>query len=238
MIVIVGKGNVGTHLFDALKEKTLTVNVDSRNLNEIPDEADIIIIAVSDGAIEEVARSIPERKAIIAHTSGSIPMNVLPDKGKGVGVFYPLQTFTKGVPLNYSEIPLFLEASNPEILKELKKTGSHFSNHIHEADSKTRKELHLASVFACNFTNALASISERLLKESGIDFSALLPLMRQTVDKLSRLSPSKAQTGPAVRGDEKVMQKHLEMLEGHPDLQTIYKLMSQEIIRTKDKNEI
>lgn len=227
MIAIVGRGNVATHLFEALSNKTEVCMVNPRTLDSLPLDADIILISVSDNAISEIAKKIPQSDAIIAHTSGSIPLEALDTSHNRTGVFYPLQTFTKGVSLDYREIPFFIEGSSPEVIKKLKNLGSLISNNVNMADSEQRKKLHLASVFACNFTNALAGISKQILEEAGIDFSTLIPLMKQTVNKLENLTPEKAQTGPAVRGDSIVIDTHLKMLENQPEFQKIYSLLTQ-----------
>ena len=231
MVAIIGRGNVASHLYTALKEKTKVVLVNPRTLENLPDNSELILISVRDNAIHEVVNKLMPTNTIIAHTSGSIPMSVLEGKTKHFGVFYPLQTFTKDVEMPYDDIPVFIEGSNPYTVEMLKQFASLFSTNIREADSEGRKQLHLASVFACNFTNALAAIAEDLLKDSGIDFSALLPLMKQTVKKLGKLTPKEAQTGPARRRDTKVMETHLKMLESKPDLQKIYSLLSAQITK-------
>ena len=232
MIAIVGNGNVANHLYKAFKDKTEVVKVNSRTLEEFPENPDIVLISVSDNAIEEVCEKIPDTGAIIAHTSGSIPLTIL--KGNKTGVFYPLQTFSKGVDLNYKEIPVFIEGSSPDVVAKLKETASIFSEIIEEADSESRKKLHLASVFACNFTNALAGISEKILNKSGIGFHVILPLMKQTINKLEKVSAKEAQTGPAVRGDSKVISQHLQMLETQPLFHDIYKQLTLLIQKEKD----
>ena len=226
MVTIIGRGNVASHFYEALKYKTEVCMVNPRTLENLPENSDYIILAVSDNSINELAERIPTSNAIIAHTSGSIPMDVLKKTGNNYGVFYPLQTFTKGLKLNYSEIPVFIEGSSNYSVSKLKDLAALFSNDIREADSDKRRKLHLASVFACNFTNKLAGIANNILRETDIDFSALLPLMKQTVDKLAYLSPEESQTGPAVRGDTTVMEKHLMMLDKQPELQDLYKTLS------------
>lgn len=226
MIAIVGSGNVATHLYKALEDKTKVVMVNPRTLEELNSDVDIILLCVSDDAIKEVSDRIGETGALLAHTSGSVPLSVLAGKGSESGVFYPLQTFSKGVELNYREIPLFIEASSKEGLKKLRQIGELLSDNIHEADSESRRKLHLASVFACNFTNALAGIADGLLMDSGFDIKVILPLLKQTIDKLHLLSPKEAQTGPAKRGDSEVMESHLKMLEEKPRLKELYSLMS------------
>lgn len=229
MIAIIGSGNVAVHLYKALSDKVPTLLINPHTLEGLPKDADIILIAVADKAIEEVAGKIKNKNSVVAHTSGSIPMDVLKNVGKNIGVFYPLQTFSKGREINYKEIPLFLEGNSSEIIFKLKKLGSLFTNNIYEADSAKRKKLHLASVFACNFTNALASVSEKLLENTGYDFKVLHPLMKETIQKLETLSPGEAQTGPAVRKDEKVIEDHKKMLEDQPDLKLLYSIFSDYI---------
>lgn len=227
MIAIIGRGNVASHLYKALKDKTEVCLVNSHSLEGFPPNPEIILICVSDDAIDQVANKIPSGNSIIAHTSGSVPMRVLEKKGFKAGVFYPLQTFSKDAELNYKEIPVFIEGSTKDVVESLKKLASIFSDDVREADSDARKQLHLASVFACNFTNALASISKDLISQSKIDFSALLPLMKQTIEKLRYLSPKEAQTGPAVRKDLKVIESHLKMLGNKPEIQELYSRLTK-----------
>lgn len=229
MVAIIGRGNVATHLFKALNGKTEVTLVDPHTLSNLPAKTDMTLLCVSDNAIPEVLDKIPVGEGIIAHTSGSISVDTLKGKSPDFGVLYPLQTFTKDLEMKYDNIPVFIEGSNNHTVIELKKIASLFSNDIREANSEARKRLHLSSVFACNFTNALAAMADDLLKESGIEFSALLPLLHQTIDKLEILSPQKAQTGPAIRGDSKVINAHLDMLESDPGLKNIYSVLSSYI---------
>ena len=229
MIAIIGHGNVACHLEKALKDKVDIAMVNSRTLENLPENPDVILLCVSDNAISEVFEKIKDHEAIIAHTSGSIPMSALNrNKGK-FGVFYPLQTFSKNSNLSYSEIPVFIEGNSEETVNKLKELACLFSNNINEADSTKRKNLHLASVFACNFTNALAGIAGDILKDSDLDFSIILPLLKETVRKLGTLTAAEAQTGPAKRGDTKVINEHLSMLKGKEQLQQIYSLLTQYI---------
>ena len=235
MIAIVGSGNVATNLYKALSPHKEVTLVNPHTLANLPQKAEIIILCVSDNAISEVANNIGHTEALIAHTSGSVSIQSLENVSEKIGVLYPLQTFTKEDSLNYKEIPVFIEGNSDDTVKDLKKLASVFSEDIREADSETRRQLHLASVFACNFVNALAGISKNILKESNIDFSVLLPLMKQTINKLQYLSPEKAQTGPAVRGDKNVMETHVKMLEDQPELKNIYTILSDYIINTRNK---
>lgn len=231
-ISIIGRGNVASHLYKALREKADTTIVNPRTLANLPDKSDIILISVSDDAISQIVNQLPHTNAIVAHTSGSVPMSDLSCLGSHIGVLYPLQTFTKDVDLNYSEIPVFIEGSSPDVLSSLKIIASLFSDDVREASSEERKKLHLASVFTCNFTNCLAGIGEKILEGSNISFSVMLPILRQTVKKLERMSAKQAQTGPAKRGDQKVMKSHLEMLSSEPELKKLYNLMSELIIKS------
>lgn len=234
MIAIVGQGNVASHLYEALRERVKISPVNSHSPQELPEGTEIVILAVSDDAIKDVASKIPDTGALVAHTSGSVDIDVLKNKFHNSGVFYPLQTFTKDVGLNYKEIPVFVEGSSKENAKKLKSLANLFSENVKEIDSENRRKLHLASVFANNFTNALASISEDLLSDTNIDFRDLLPLMKAGIKKLETLSPREAQTGPAKRGDTGIIGKHLEMLKNQPRLQAIYSLLTEEIM---DRNK-
>ncbi|MDE6578545.1 MAG: DUF2520 domain-containing protein, partial [Muribaculaceae bacterium] len=168
--------------------------------------------------------------------SGSIPATVLQNKADRYGVCYPMQTFTKGVDMDYSSIPFFVEGDTDQTLSALKSLAALISESVMEADSEKRRLLHLASVFACNFTNHLIHIADTLLQEKGMDYKVLLPLIRQTVNKLSSASPAESQTGPAARNDLTVVNRHLEMLEDKPQLRNIYKEITDSIITQHELN--
>ena len=233
MIAIIGRGNVASHLYTAIKPLKDVCLVNPHSFEGLPESPELILISVSDDAISKVVNNLPLKQFPIAHTSGSVSMDVLRGKSKNYGVFYPLQTFTKGIAMDYKDIPIFLEASNETMMIKLKEIASVFSNHILEADSEARKKLHLASVYACNFVNALAGIATELLKDSKIDQSVLIPLMEQTVRKLQLVSPQLAQTGPAVREDYKVIKSHLDMLENKPACRDVYSILTELIINSK-----
>lgn len=237
-IAIIGSGNVATHLAKAFENKADVTLVNPHTPEEIPHRCDIAIICVKDSMIQQVAQKLSGRASILAHTSGSIPMDALAGCAEMTGVFYPLQTFTKDVDLDYSEIPVFIEGDTPEAVETLSALAASVFGSVAEADSEARKRLHLASVFACNFTNALLGISSDILAGSGLDFSVMLPLIRQTIGKLSSLSPAEAQTGPAVREDWNVMQKHLQMLSPTPDIQSAYRILSSLIISRKKNHKL
>lgn len=236
-IAIIGRGNVAGHLAEALAGKADAVVVNPHTLEELPDDADIILISVNDDAIREVALKCVvtlgnHANTLIAHTSGSVGIEVLNGCSDKTGVFYPLQTFSRNVPLEYHEIPFFIEGSDTEASDRLADLARMISGHVYEADSDKRRRLHIAAVFACNFSNYLVSVADTLLQEQDMDYRVLLPLLKETVRKLEKVSPADAQTGPAARGDRKVITKHLQALSPHPDFRQIYSLLSESIINT------
>lgn len=235
-ISIIGAGNVGSYLAGWLETDHNVTLVSSRTLDNLPSESDVIIIATKDDVIPEVAEKVRGKAGLIAHTSGSVPGSVLDGCADKTGVFYPLQTFTKGVEMEKSEVPVFIEGSDGVAARTLSDIARTFTGNIFHAGSEQRKKLHVAAVFACNFTNALIGMADGLLKEDGFDYTVLLPLIRQTIGKLSSIDPEKAQTGPAARGDRRVVESHIRMLESHPEYQEIYRTISQFIMKKQKKN--
>lgn len=234
-IAITGSGNVGTHLAKALGGKADVSLVNPRTLAGMPHDCDLAIVAVKDDAVARVTDSLRGLAPVIAHTSGSVPMQPAGD-GSRTGVIYPMQTFTKGVAMDYSNIPVFVEGCDSGTEELLTDVARMFSANVSHADSDGRKRLHLAAVFACNFTNCLAGISAEILSGSGIDFSVMLPLMDQAVAKLHTTSPGEAQTGPAARNDREVMHRQLAMLADKPQLAEIYRLLSDRIMASSIKS--
>ncbi|MBD5356418.1 MAG: DUF2520 domain-containing protein [Bacteroides sp.] len=234
-VAIIGTGNVASHLCKALEDKVSVFQVNPHSFEGMPPHTDIIIISVKDSAVSEVAANLPENDSIVVHTSGSVPMTVLAPFASRFGVFYPLQTFTKDVPLNYSEIPFFIEGNTLETSSALSHLATLISPYVHSADSESRKILHLASVFACNFSNALIGVAANILTEAGMDYHILLPLLRQTIAKLETMAPTEAQTGPAARKDLQVIDAHMKMLDkkGDPAVTKIYESLSNLIINKK-----
>ncbi len=199
-------------------------------------EADLYILAVSDNALEEVLDSGRFRqKGLVVHTSGSVSMNVFEGRSINYGVIYPLQTFTRGKTVSFKEIPLLIEANHSQNLAKLELVAAMISDVVHHADSETRLQMHLAAVIASNFPNHLFSIAEELLNEKGLSFDMLKPLIRETLSKAMIMPPRDAQTGPAIRGNIGVIEKHLEMLLPHPDIREIYRLISEHILATRNK---
>lgn len=236
-ICIIGRGNVATHLnkaFSALHEVAIA---DPHNSADWPRDADLYIISVTDSAIESVASEIntDNKDAVVAHTAGSVEMDTIQKYHTNAGVFYPMQTFSKNIELSYSEIPIFIEGANRKVADTLSNAAS-FSRNVRETDSAMRQRLHLASVFACNFTNRLWDIADHLLKEFDLDISILQPLINETTRKIRRVSPHDAQTGPAVRFDKPTIDKHLSELSSKPEYFKIYDILTQSI-QKRDTDE-
>ena len=243
-IVLLGAGNVGIHLCRALqnKENLQLIQWYNRSLNSLEKEsvpfaitqnlndiiqADLYIISVSDSVIPAISKALEGKKGIIAHTAGSISMEVL-GAHENHGIFYPLQTFSKQKEVDFNQIPLCLEANQQENLNLLNKVAQAIGGPVHLIDSAQRKALHVAAVFVNNFTNYLYTIGEELCNAHKVPFSVLQPLIAETADKIKHLPPSLAQTGPAARGDQKILEDHLLYLtkESH---QKIYQLISASI---------
>ena len=224
-VIIIGKGNVATHLTNAfLKAENVSVTqINSRKLVGIP-QVDITIIAVSDDAIETVSSKI--KNSFVVHTSGSVALSSLKNSGNK-GVFYPLQTFSKNKKVDFSEIPFCLEAENDEDYLILEKLAKSIGNKVLSVNSEQRKALHVAAVFVNNFTNHLYKIGSDICKENNVPFEVLQPLIKETVAKIETLSPKKAQTGPAIRNDQKTIKKHLDLLSENQ--QEIYTILTKSI---------
>jgi predicted short-subunit dehydrogenase-like oxidoreductase (DUF2520 family) len=206
------------------------------DLNEIITDADLYIFSLKDTVLPEVIPYVKPNDGLWVHTAGSVPIEVFEGYAKRYGVFYPLQTFTKKRKVKLDETPIFLEVNNPDDMKMLKKIAIALSGKAQEMDSAKRERIHLAAVFACNFTNHMYFLAGKILEEQGLSHEVLLPLIAETADKINDLSPSEAQTGPAARFDKVIMDKQLAML-GEPAMQTIYKLLSQSIYSEKLQNE-
>lgn len=205
------------------------------NINELP-AARVVIISVADDAIEDVARAVVERfpRALVAHTAGSVPMDVLKRAGAtNYGVFYPMQTFTKQRAADFTKLTIFVEGSDEESLTSLETLALQLTANVKRATSEQRKYLHIAAVFACNFANAAYCMAAELLETNALPFEAMLPLIDETAEKVHKIAPVDAQTGPARRGDKVVTNSHLSMLDGR--LKEIYALVSDYIAVTAKK---
>jgi predicted short-subunit dehydrogenase-like oxidoreductase (DUF2520 family) len=198
-------------------------------------DADLYIIAVSDRAVGEVAEALQRRKdSIVVHTAGSVEMDALGDGDRGV--LYPFQTFTAGRRVDFSAVPLFIEGSDEEVTQAIEHVANALSHRVYRASSKRRREIHLTGVFACNFVNALYSMATDLLSErEGLPFDVLRPLIEETAAKaVEAQHPRDVQTGPAVRGDKAVAERHTAMLTDE-NQQELYKLLTEYIWQTSRK---
>ncbi|WP_036384423.1 Rossmann-like and DUF2520 domain-containing protein [Muricauda sp. MAR_2010_75] len=242
-IVILGTGNIAKHLVGALSKakEVRLAQVVGRNQEQLlwfsgfapisTDfgaimDADVYLIAVKDDAIVEVSKHLSDKKGIVAHTSGAAEMDSLPMENRGV--FYPLQSFTEGRPLDFKSIPFCIEAHRKQSAEILKALASRLSDNVYDIDSQQRKKLHLAAMFVSNFSNYLYGVGEKLCLEEGLPFDLLKPLIRETAEKVQVMPPKEAQTGPARRGDQKTMQAHLSLLKDEKQIE-LYKLFSEAI---------
>lgn len=232
-ISIIGRGNVGSHLYKAFAEAGVEVQlVNSRTLEGLREDNDVYMICVKDDVISDTCKAIVTavkgKLPIIVHTAGTKPMSLLEGKAERYGVFYPMQTFTKEKELSYVNIPIFLEASDNETLKTLKELAEKVFSNVKVLSSEERKKLHIAAVFCSNFTNHMVTLADEELQEIGLDYTVMLPLLDEVVSKLHELHPLKAQTGPAVRGDMSVVNEHLLQIKDETRRE-IYKAISESI---------
>ena len=247
-VVLIGAGHMAHHLGKALKRsnnkllKIINRSADvgerlafelgcqfSTDFNSIPERTDVVIIAVKDDAVAEVANQISCNGIIVAHTSGSIPMSALENSSDKIGVFYPLQTMHKGADVDMSEVPFCIEGNskwNEGVLLELARS---LSDNVQVLNSEQRKVSHVAAVFACNFTNHFYALSEEILEQNGMSLDILIPLIKKTASNIITNHPKSLQTGPAKRNDKKVMEEHMEMLS--PELKKLYADISESIIK-------
>ncbi|GAA4272084.1 Rossmann-like and DUF2520 domain-containing protein [Aquimarina gracilis] len=243
-VVILGAGNVAQHLYAAfLKQKSINViqcynrkgvllhpnqnkNTITQDINLLK-EADIYVLAVSDDAIKKVALQLPFKGKLVVHTSGSVPIEMLDNSNKK-GVFYPLQTFSKDKDVDFSTVPFCLEAENEDDLKLLKDLAGSLSKKVYKISSEQRNVLHVSAVFVNNFTNHLFSVGNDICQEHNIPFEILHPLILETTNKITKMPPSEAQTGPAIRKDNQTIERHLNILS-HASQKELYKILTKAI---------
>jgi len=247
-IVLIGAGNVGTQLGLALRDAGFTIEqvysktdasaktlskklkcAHTSSLKKINVTSDLYLIAVKDDAITDIAKKLRLKNKVVVHTSGSAEMNVLKKISNAYGVFYPLQTFSKDRKIDLKEIPICVEGNNARTEKIILNIANSISNNVHKTNSHQRAAIHLAAVFACNFSNHMFSIAETLLSKQKTSFSLLHPLVMETVKKAIADGAARSQTGPAIRGDKKIIQKHLTMLKKDKVNRKLYKLLSKSI---------
>lgn len=248
-VVIVGSGNVATHLSLAMAslegieicqvysptEAHAEILAERLNCDFVTDptqirkDADVYLFALKDQALETVIRAVPANDGLWLHTSGSMPIQVFAGYTERYGVLYPLQTFSKSREISFQGIPLFIECHREEDKNCLEDLARRLSGKVCELSSEKRRSLHLAAVFACNFTNHIYALAEEILAKEGLSRDYLFPLIDETAAKVHELPAQEAQTGPAIRYDENIINKHLGMLADDPDVQTLYRLLSQSI---------
>ena len=223
---VIGTGNIASHLMDAFNNSDVisATQLNSRDLTTLPNAA-ISIIAVSDDAIESVSSQLKTRNELVVHTSGTVSIDAIQTQRKGV--FYPLQSFTKGKEVDFNSIPLCLETASKADYELLEKLASSIGKKVYSIDSSQRKKLHLAAVFVNNFTNHMYQIGKDICDQHQVPFEILQPLIEETARKVKDLSPKDAQTGPAKRNDSSTIQNHLEQL--NLQQQEIYKLITKSI---------
>lgn len=257
-IVIIGSGNIATSLALALYTAQHTIKqvysytlkhaqllaqrVNAEYANEsqkLYPDADLYIIAVPDREIENVLKVLHFGKSLVVHTSGSTPMQIFDGYVSNYAVLYPLQTFSKEKPIvNFSDIPIFVEASNNSSLVKVKQLAASIAQQVIEINSQQRLALHVSAVLACNFVNHLLALATDVMHNNGLDKQWLVPLIRETIDKaLAAQHPGEVQTGPAVRCDKLTLERHTEFLAQHPQKSVIYRMLSESIMKYNDKSK-
>jgi len=242
-IAILGSGNVAYHLAKMFKEKNIPISQifgrNEKDLQEISDQfeipfstteladAELYFIAVNDDAVAAISKNIKNQNSLVAHTSGSLPKEILEGNYRKAS-FYPLQTFSKSKMLQYSEIPFFVEAENEEDSQILENLALKISEKVMKSDYEKRKYIHLTAVFACNFVNHLFARAKEISDSQQIPFHYFLPLIKETTSKIEKIEPKLAQTGPAIRNDEKILQLHEALITEEEHLK-IYQVMNESI---------
>ncbi len=253
-VIILGAGNVATHLFKGFSksEHVSVIQWFNRNLNTIAKyknsvtitdnlsnlkDADIYILAVSDDAIANLSSQLPFNNKLVVHTSGSVSVYDIDKKHKR-GVLYPLQTFSKDAEIDFANVPICIETIDKKSYPLLKKLALSIGSPTKRINSDQRRVLHLAAVFVNNFTNQLYRIGHEITESEGAEFDLLKPLIIETAKKVQEFSPFMAQTGPAKRNDKKTIKKHLKQLENNSHHQDIYKLLTASIQKTHGRKKL
>lgn len=251
-LVLLGAGNLATHLGPALQDSGHTIiQVFSRTLpsaeklagqlncslttdiSTITPGADAYIFALSDNALPEILNHFPIKDSLVIHTSGNMPLDIIHQAGLKGGVLYPLQTFTRNIKPDWLNTPICIEASNPQMLELIRLLASSISNRVSEINSHQRSAIHLAAVFACNFTNHMLHIATDILSDNDISPDILYPLIDETIRKAKQQHPALNQSGPAIRGDSLVMQRHKNQLASLPHYAKLYTFISESILASK-----
>jgi len=247
-IVIIGSGNVATQLALTFKAKGIIIkqvySFNSRNAEKLAKQvdadyisdisglymdADIYFYALKDSALRSLLRKMEVPTGIQVHTAGSIPISEFEGLSTKFGVFYPVQTFSIEKPIDFTNVPICIEASNIDVQHKLVELAQLISAKSYLMSSDQRRKVHLAAVYACNFSNFMYDISSKILLDAGISFDILKPLIVETANKITTITPFEAQTGPAVRMDVKTTSKHVSMLSKYSNYRRIYKLLTKSI---------
>ena len=249
-IILIGAGNLATHLGKAIfaaghdvvqvfsrtmqSATALASEVGAQPVSDISAvraDADLYVVSVKDSALAELVPALCKGKEtkVFLHTAGSIPMDVFRGMALHYGVLYPMQTFSKQREVDFSQIPCFIEANDEHALQQIGDVAHQVSSRVYHLASEDRKYLHLSAVFACNFVNHCYALSQEILKDHGIPFDVMLPLIDETAAKVHELDPKEAQTGPAVRYDENVLRAQGALLKSNPQMKEIYDRMSMSI---------
>lgn len=252
-VSIIGSGKVATWLATEGFHRSCTINhVYSRNiehakecaqwcmatpidsLEELSPDSDLYIFAVKDDCLEELVAQVPFKMGLAVHTAGSISQNIFQGYAHHYGVLYPCQSISEPLSFRKLNVPLCIEGDTPKTTKLLMEMATHWSDDLYAVSEEQRFKLHLAAVFASNFSNALYGIAYDQLASAGLDWQLLMPLIETTTKKVREMTPRQAQTGPACRGDIRVMEQHLNTLTD-PALKKIYQLLSEEIQKQQKK---
>ncbi len=249
---MLGAGNVSTHISRHLHSKGHRISCiysrtgESANelANEletlgtsiradVPGNADFYIVCVPDSVVENVVRNFSGLKGIWLHTAGALSMDLFKGLQTRSGVLYPLQTLSRKRKVDLSDTPFLVEGSSPEVTASIVDLANCISENVQEINSDTRRIIHLAAVFANNFTNHMVHIGQQILQENQMDLKLLDPILEETIRKVKLEGAKDAQTGPALRNDRETMQKHIELLKNHPEWEKIYTFISRDISRTR-----
>lgn len=253
-VSFIGSGNVATHFAKACALNQIEVkeiyskhftNAEQlahkcnatavQSIKEISSDIDFLIVAISDNALLEIKQELYDFNCPVVHTSGSTSIVELASQHHHFGVLYPLQTFTTHKNIEIKDVPFFIESSNEILTELLKNFCEKLGSTSILINSEQRMNLHIAAVFACNFSNHMYAIASDIMKKSGLDFNLLKPLILETAHKIEQMPPQEAQTGPAVRNDSKTIEKHLSALGNQKHLSELYKAISEDIIKAQNK---
>ncbi len=250
---MLGAGNVSTHISRHLHSKGHRISciysrtlesaslladefggIATNDLAKVPDQADFYLVCVPDQAVTSVLSLFKGWKGIWLNTAGALPLDLFKGFQSRYGVLYPLQTLNKNQDISLASTPFLVEGSSADVTESVKKLAANITTNVQEIDSEKRLTIHLAAVFANNFTNHMVHIGQRILQENHLDLKLLDPILKETVRKIGLVGAGAAQTGPALRKDQLTIQKHLELLKNHPEWEKLYTFISRDIGNTRE----